>query len=166
MEAFSRSLTGVDGYAPAGIGYVGSRKFCGIAGRAPVPMLGIRSGAPEADLCGIIGYGPVPRVSMLSTTGVLSSIEGRAPAAQGFISSGPYCGISGAWGVAYEMTTWQPYLPENVSDGGDLIYAADFGRLDNVVLFMVYDGVEITDNLDLVLLINPKPMSTWASATR
>ena len=154
MEAFSRSLIGVDGYAPAGIGYVGSRKFCGIAGRAPVPMLGIRSGAPEADLCGIIGYGPVPRISMLSTTGVLSSIEGRAPAAQGFVSSGPYCGISGAWGVAYEMTTWQPYLPENVSDGGDLIYAADFGRLDNVVLFMVYDGVEITDNLDLVLLIN------------
>lgn len=46
------------------------------------------------------------------------------------------------------MTTWQPYLPENVSDGGDLIYAADFGRLDNIVLFMVYDGVEIADNLD------------------
>lgn len=154
MDASSRSLLSVSGLAPAAIGYIGSRTFCGITARAPVPVLGIRSGAPEADLCGIFGHGPVPRVSMLSTAGVLSSVEGWAPAAQGYVSSGPYCGIGGAWGVAYSMTAWQPYLPENVSDGGDLVYAADFGHLANVVMFIVHDGIRIADSLDLVLLVN------------
>lgn len=36
MDAFSRSLVGVDGFAPAAVGYVGELKFCGIAGRGPV----------------------------------------------------------------------------------------------------------------------------------
>lgn len=154
LSAYARAVEGLSLTAPAAVGFVGAVPYCGISGRAPMPRWKARSGSPEAEDTGILGYAPIPQVVMVSRAGVLASIDGTAPAVQGFVSAQPYCGISSVWGGHYSITSWQPYLPAGVSDGGDLIFAADFGLLDNVVMFIVYDGIGITENVDLVLLVS------------
>lgn len=154
ISIYSRSLISIISKAPAAAGYVGAGRYCGISARAPMPKLTIRSGSPEADEIGILAYAPVPKVSIRSICGTLSSISGEAPKAVGLLSSSQYCGIDSAWRGAPTMTAWSPYLPRGIADGGDKVFAADFARLDSVVLFVVYDGLSVTDSMELVLLVS------------
>ncbi|SDG85398.1 hypothetical protein SAMN05216588_101194 [Pseudomonas flavescens] len=154
IEITSRMLTGISRVAPAAVGFVGARKFSGVSSRAPVPLFSARSGSPEAVETGILGYGAAPQMAIRSMVGVQGGIGGQAPAPAGYVSNVPSCGIDSDWVAAPRMTVWIPYLQPGVVDGGDKIFAADFGRLDDVVLFLAYDHINLSDTVDLVLLVS------------
>lgn len=154
LEALGRLVEGVQGMAPALVGVLGESGYSRVSGRVPAMTLTARAGVPEAVESGVLGYVPPMELFALSLTGGVGGVDGTIPTPNGKASEGAYAFVDSVWGGSYKLTAWAPYLPDNVHDGGDVIFAADFGGLDNVVMFIVHDGIQISDHVDLVLLIN------------
>lgn len=154
LSALSRMIGGVEGIVPAPVGVMSEGSYCGISGRTPVAQLSARSGPVEAVQTGVLGLVPSMTLFSLALTGTVAGVNGWALAPVGRIAEGSYAGVDSTWGGHYALTSWGPYLPDYMHDGGDLLFAADFSYMTSAVLFIAYDGLDIGDSIDLVMLVS------------
>lgn len=154
LSALCRIVEGVTGYIPTPTGLLSDGGYARVGGRVPAMILSARSNPPEAVQSGVLGFVPPMSLYGLSLTGAVGGVDAAIRPPIGRLSQGSYCFVDSTWGGSYRLTAWEPYLPDNIHDGGDLVFAGDFGSLVNAVLFMAYDGVSITDGIDLLLLVS------------
>lgn len=154
LSAYCKMMQGVNGLAPAFVGGIGEGRHCLVAGLVPVPQLSARSNAPERVSPGVLSVMPPHTLLGLSYTGGTADMVAVLPALTGKAADAPFCTMDSVWGGHYTMESWEPYLPDGMVDGRDLLFVGDIGFLNNAVLIAVYDGISITDTLEIVLLVS------------
>lgn len=154
LYALCGVVVGVSGTIPAPVGVISEGRYCRISGITPAMQLSARAGHVEPVQTGVLGFVPPMPLYSLTLTGTIARMDAVALAPVGRVSEGSYASVDAVWGGYYQLTSWEPYLPDYRHDGGDIIFAADFGSMINAVLFVSYDGIEISDSIDLVLLVS------------
>lgn len=117
------------------------------------PVLDARMGRPEATVSQAVGVFPYPLLTANIVGGGVISGTGTM-AMKGQASEGDYFGGTGVAATSYECRGWWSYLPEGQLDGNDLLFSIDTMRMDTIVLFVLHEDMQITDSLDLYLVIS------------
>lgn len=147
---------GISGFAHGRAALVGAASQGAIAraqGAFSRPVLEARLNRPEAEITQATGVFPVPTISAHMYSGGIMSAEGSMGMV-GRASEADYFGGVAPAATVYRLAAWEAYLPDDQLDGGDMLFPLDSLRLDSAILFAITEGIELTDSIDLYLLIN------------
>lgn len=154
---------GVNGVIADGINYAnGSAATAGLIafddalkarGRFPKPVLEARANPPEAETVQAVGIYPSPDLSGHVLSGALLSANGSM-LLKGKASDAPYFGGKGDAAIAYRVDAWFYFLADDHIDGSELLLSQDILSLESNALFILHEGIGVTDTLDFYLVIN------------
>lgn len=134
-------------------GYIAEASIAKAAGYFSRPTLEARINRPEAEVVQAVGVFPQPMFTGNMLNGAFSSAESTF-CAKGVASEGPYFGGIAPAATKYQLVAWEPYEPDDQMDGGEQLFSIDNFSLDSAVLFFINEGMQISSNLDLYLIIN------------
>lgn len=117
------------------------------------PVLEARANPPEAETVQAVGIYPSPDLSGHVLSGTVSSADG-AQLLMGKASDAPYFGGKGNAAVINRLTAWLYFLADNHIDGSELLFSQDKFSLESNALFILHEGIGITDTLDFYLVVN------------
>lgn len=112
-----------------------------------------RMNRPEVSVAQSIGNFSMPALTSHILSGGVSSAESGF-AAKGFASENAYFGGSAPAATRYQLDAWYPYLPDDELDNSEFLFSIDSFSLDSAILFFINEGMQISSNLDLYLIIN------------
>lgn len=117
------------------------------------PVLEARVNRPEAETVQAVGVYPSPDLSGHILSGTISSADGTL-LLKGKSSDAPYFGGKGGAAITYRVDAWFYFLADNHIDGSELLFSQDKFLLESNALFILHEGIGITDTLDFYLVIN------------
>lgn len=127
--------------------------FAKASGYFSKPSLVARINRPEATEIEAIGAFSRPTLSShLLNGGVLRAENTLGMAGKG--SELAFFGGQAHAATIYELMAWEAYLHGGLLDGGEVLFVESKFALDSIVMFALHDGVEVSDGLDLYLLLN------------
>lgn len=135
------------------VGHGGDRATGRASGVFSRPTLEARINRPEAEVVQAIGVFPPPLLTALMHSGGLLSASGSQSAAGKASEAGYFGGVSPA-ATVYQLVAWESYLPDDQLDGGESVFGLDVLWMESVLLFALYEGVELNDSLDLYLVVS------------
>lgn len=132
------------------ISYSGGMKAHGYF---PEPTLEARANPPEAETVQAVGIYPSPELSGHVLSGAIASADG-AQLLVGKASDTPYFGGKGNAATTYRVDAWFYFLADDHIDGSELLLSQDIFSLESNALFILHEGIGVTDTLDFYLVIN------------
>lgn len=117
------------------------------------PVLEARANPPEAETVQAVGIYPSPGLSGHVLSGTVSSADGTL-LLKGKSSDAPYFGGKGDAAITYRVDAWFYFLADGLIDGSELLLSQDIFSLESNALFILHEGIGVTDTLDFYLVIN------------
>lgn len=154
---------GGNGNITSGISYAsGMASFAGAASTAlhakargsfSKPSLDARANKPEAEVIQAIGFYPAPVFSGHVFSGTVSQADGVV-AVKGKASDAQYFGGKANAATINKLTAWQSYMGDDQLDGTELLFSLDVFNLEANALFILHEGIGVSDSIDFYLIIN------------
>lgn len=154
---------GKNGNITSGINYAsGKASFAGYAsysghakshGSFSRPVLNARANKPEVEVIEASGIYPAPIFSGHLLSGVVLESQGFV-SFKGKASDAAYFGGKAPAATINRLVAWQSYLGDDQLDGSEMVISIDQFRLETNALFILHEGIGVSDTVDFYLIIN------------